>query len=217
MIKFNLIIISFFLAFNGCSDKKSFNGKLNGENEKYLEFRKQFDSTLINHFPMKLNSVENLITSNSNTEKNDVGLFLFEYDLPENEIKSLEKKFAKNSIATYSAKDLCLLKVNPFETIKTKDSLEVVEITDSTLINKPCYKNLLPIPNFIDFSIAKKTDFWNDKSFSIYVLDAKSGNHFKEFDLQPNPQMPEKWKNGFSKGVAINKQKRTVIYWSIIW
>jgi hypothetical protein len=217
MIKIKLIIISFLLASNGCSDKKSFNRKIIGVNEKYFEYKKQYDSNLINHFPANLISIENFIISNTNTEKNDVGLFLFEYNLQDSEIKKLENRTIKSSLNIYSTKDLCLLKVNPFETIETKEKFVPTNINDSTLINKPCYKNLLPIPNFIDFSIATKTKFWNDENFDIYVLEAKSGNHFKKFELMPNPQMPKEWENGYSKGIAINKEKKTVIYWSIIW
>lgn len=214
MIKLNILLVTLLVVFNSCSDKKTFN---NVTSQRYLTFKSQFDSTLVNHFPRVLNSTDNLTVSNTNSEKNDVGLFLFEYNLSENSIKNLEKKIAKQSKSVYNSNDLCLLIVNRFETARTKDSLEIVEIKDSSLIDKPCYKNLLPIPNFIDFSIANKTDFWKDESFKIYVLNAQSGNHFIKFDLQPNPQMPNKWANGYSKGIAINRAKKTAIYWSITW
>jgi hypothetical protein len=214
MIKFNILLVSLVVAFNSCSDKKTFN---NVTNQRYLTFKSQFDSTLVNHFPSVLNSSDNLTVSNTNSEKNDVGLFLYEYNLSSNSIKDLEKKIIQQNKSVYNNKDLCLLIVNRFETVRTKDSLEMVEIRDSSLVDKPCYKKLLPIPNFIDFSIANNIDFWKDENFKIYVLNAEAGNFYKKFDLQPNPQMPKEWGNGFSKGVAINKVKNTVIYWSIIW
>lgn len=214
MIKFNVLLVSLIVAFNGCSDKKTFN---NVTNQRFLTFKSQFDSTLVNHFPSALSSTDNLTVSNTNSEKNDIGLFLFEYNLSSNKIKDLERKIIQKNKSVYTNKELCLLIVNRFETIRTKDSLEMAEIKDSSLIDKPCYKKLLPIPNFIDFSIANNVDFWKDENFKIYVLNAKSGNFYKKFDLQPNPQMPKGWENGFSKGVAINKTKNTVIYWSIIW
>ncbi len=213
-MKFNVFLISLIIAFNVCSDKKTFN---NVTNQRFLTFKSQFDSTLVNHFHNALNSTDNLTVSNTNSEKNDVGLFLFEYNLSSNSIKDLEKKIIQKNKSVYTNKDLCLLVVNRFETIRTKDSLEMVEIKDSSLIDKPCYKKLLPILNFIDFSIANNLDFWKDENFQIYVLNAESCNFYKKFDLEPNPQMPKGWENGFSKGVAINKTKKTVIYWSIIW
>ena len=55
------------------------------------------------------------------------------------------------------------------------------------------------------------------KDFEIYVLESKFGNHFKEFNLKPNSQMPVNWKNGYSKGFAVDKLNKIVIYWGIIW
>lgn len=214
MIKINVLLVALVVTLNSCNDRKTFN---NVTNQRYLTLKSKFDSTLVNHFPTTLNSSDNFAVANTNFEKNDVGLFLFEYNLSSKSIKDLEKKIIQNYKSVYTNKDLCLLIVNRFETERTKDSLEMVEIRDSSLIDKPCYKKLLPVPNFIDFSISNNVDFWKDKSFKIYVLTAESGNHFKQFELQPNPQMPKGWENGFSKGVAINKTKNTVIYWSIIW
>ena len=53
--------------------------------------------------------------------------------------------------------------------------------------------------------------------FDIYILEAKSGNYFKEFELLPNPQMPKEWENGYSKGIAINSKNKTLIFWGLIW
>lgn len=213
MIKFNVIIALLVLLCNSCTNKNSFS---NVTNDNYLEAKNQFDSILVNHFPTTLNSNNNLTVSNTNSEKNDVGLFLFEYNLSEENIKKIKKK-VQSALSQYNINDSCLLIVNRFETIKTKDSLELVEIKDSSLIDKPCYNKRLPIPNFIDFSIANSIGFWEHKNFEIYVLDVGSGNHFNRFNLYPNIQMPKNWKNGFSKGIAIDETKKTVIYWSIIW
>ena len=49
------------------------------------------------------------------------------------------------------------------------------------------------------------------------MIEAKSGKYFKNFDILPNPQMPLDWQNGYSKGLAINKKRKTIIYWGIIW
>lgn len=217
MIKFNIILFSILLSLSGCNNKKTFNYSRNDNQESYVEYKKEFDSTLVNHFPDKINYVEHTKILNTNREKNDVGLFLIEYQVPKEAIKELEKKFSKKIKYTCTNKDECLLVVNRFETKRTKDSLEIVTVEDSSKVNNPCYKNLLPVPNFIDFSVLRNTDFWKDENFIIYVLDAKSGNHFKKFNLESNPQMPDDWKNGYSKGIAIDKQKGTVIYWSIIW
>lgn len=214
MKKLNVLLLLILIAFNSCRDKRTFNGVAN---QRYLTLKNQFDSTLVNHFPAKLNSTDNFTVSNSNLNKNDVGLFLFEYNVSIKSINDIEKKIVQQSKGIYGSADFCLLIVNRFETKRTKDSVEVVIIKDSSLIDKSCYNKLLPIPNFIDFSISAGRDFWMDKDFKIYVLNAISGKSHKRFLLQPNPQMPKEWENGFSKGIAINNVKNTVIYWSIIW
>ncbi|GAA4776892.1 MULTISPECIES: hypothetical protein [Flavobacterium] len=217
MVKLSFIFFSFLLSLNGCNEKKSFNNSANVNQDSYLEYKKEFDSTLVSHFPNKIEYVESFKILNTNQEKNDVSLFLIEYKVPKDSIKLLEKKFSKDLKYKYDSREKCLLIVNRFETKRTKDSLEIVTVEDISKVNDPCYKNLLPVPNFIDFSIQRNTDFWKDENFVIYVLDAKSGNHFEKFNLEPNPQMPDDWKNGYSKGIAIDKQKGTVIYWSVIW
>jgi hypothetical protein len=35
--------------------------------------------------------------------------------------------------------------------------------------------------------------------------------------MKPAYQMPKQWQNGYSKGIAISKEKRTVVYWTVIW
>lgn len=217
MIKSSIIIFTFFLSFNSCNNKKAISNNLDNNQDSYLEYKKEFDSTLVNHFPNKIEYVESLKILNTNSEKNDVGLFLIEYKVPKDSIELLEKKISKDLKYKYDNREKCKFIVNRFETKRTKDSLEIVNIEDMSKVNDPCYKNRLPIPNFIDFSIQTNTDFWNNENFDVYVLDAKSGSYFEKFKLEPNPQMPDDWKNGYSKGIAIDNQKGTVIYWSIIW
>lgn len=111
-----------------------------------------------------------------------------------------------------------MLIINRFETLKTYENRKDVIISDSTKINQDCYKNLYPIPNFIDYEFASgKKEINLGDNFDIYVLEAKAGNYFKEFQMMPNPQMPSNSLNGYSKGIAVNRGKRTLIYWGIIW
>lgn len=217
MMKFVLVSLSFFFIVSSCDKKNTLNFDERSDSLKYSNYKKQFDSNVINQFPEKIDSKEYFILSNTNIEKNDVGLFLVEYNLSENEMRKVLKKNSVFFLKKYSSKDSCLFKVNRFETIETRENYKIVEIYDSSLISNPCFKKSYPIPNFIDYSIATKKDFWENENFDIYVLEAKSGNHFKEYDMQPNPQMPIQWQNGYSKGIAVSEEKKTLIYWSIIW
>lgn len=85
-------------------------------------------------------------------------------------------------------------------------------------IEKKCIGNMFPIPNFIDYPKVSPTDtFALGNSFTIYILEAKPGIHFDKYDLRPFDHMPNKWKNGYSKGMALSETQRTVIYWGLIW
>jgi len=186
-------------------------------NKNYIEKKKGFDNKLITHFPKKLNIPSDLISS-KNVTKNDIGLMLYEYDMPVPKLDSIVNKIDAKYIAKYNSADLCLLIVNRFETMDTYENRKDVEIKDSTKINQECYKNLYPIPNFIDYKYPKKDyDLKLDNSFEIYVLEAKSGIYYKEYDLIPNSQMPENWRNGYSRGIAVSTEKKVIIYWAIIW
>lgn len=182
--------------------------------EKYSLMKKEFNDKDVDHFPNSITFPYNLI-ENKNKSKNDICLLLYQYDAEEKDIDSV---LTKNAIAKYDSDNECLLIVNRFQTLENRDFDIEVEITDSTKINRNCYKGLYPIPSFIDYQYPNaENDIKLDKDFKIYVLEAKPGNFYKKFNLSPNPQMPKEWENGFSKGIAISKSKKTIIYWSIIW
>lgn len=186
--------------------------------KSYVEGKLSFDSALISHFPEKLSSDSSAIVRREREDFNDVGFFLYEYDLSgENIDKVLLSLQAYKPITIYESVDTCLLIVNRFEHEATYDNFAAPKVIDSTLINRDCYANLLPIPNFIDYITENVTACSLDSTFTIYVLEAKPNNPFTQFDLQPFKHMPEKWANGYSRGIAISKRNKTVIYWSIIW
>ena len=59
--------------------------------------------------------------------------------------------------------------------------------------------------------------FWKDSTFVIYVLESGKGKYLEKYDLPPSPQMPNSWKNGYSKGVSVSEKRKMAIYWSIAW
>ncbi|PTS97572.1 hypothetical protein DBR11_16885, partial [Pedobacter sp. HMWF019] len=193
----------------------------NSSERDYQEAMGFFRKSFINHFPVKKNGSgnESSMFSAKSEKKNDFNLLLYQYNVNQDTIYSVLKKIRDKAIAEYKPTDSCLLIVNRFETAGSKDSLEIPIITDSTLINRDCYNKKYPVPNFIgSHQNIMNRDFRLDDSFTIYVLDAKKVDSWgTEFALGPDPQMPNNWKNGYSKGVAISKKKQTVIYWTVIW
>ena len=217
-MKFNFILFSLLLSINSCSDNRTKSVRaLITVNDDYFKFKKNFNSELISHFPEKITSEKSFVVCNTDRKKNDINLIFTEIDLTKSELKDIENNIKGKYIAMYDFRDSCILKVNSFETIETKENYIIIKNIDTSKINDICLSKKIPIPNFIDNSIYYKYDFWKDESNVIYVFEAKSGNYFKEYDLKANLQMPEKWKNGYSKGIVINKSKKSVIYWSIIW
>ncbi|MFB3387491.1 hypothetical protein [Flavobacterium sp. LAR06] len=140
---------------------------------------------------------------------------LYNYEVDNLKIDSILNKY--HFVATYTSKDSCMFLVNRFETKDTYENIKRVEILDTLSVDKDCYKNKYPVPNFVVYNVTDESNRPLDNNFDIYVIDAKSGKHFKNFDLLPDPQMPLDWQNGYSKGIAINKKRKTIIYWGIIW
>lgn len=184
----------------------------------YQKAKKEFNEILIDHFPKSLSSEKSLMVYTTNIEKNNVFMMLCEYDIDDTEIAKIKSDLLNRNNPFYNANDSCLLIINRFETMETSENLEIVTSIDTSKVNKQCYEDLQPIPNFIDVeNPVKNSDIKLNSSFAIFVIDSKSGNHFSEYNLLPSPQMPEKWKNGYSKGIAISEKERTVIYWGIAW
>ena len=192
----------------------------NTEND-YQEAKGFFKKHFVNHFPDKKRKTakESAMLSSRSERKNDFNLILYQYKVDSKEIDSVIKNIRNKVIANYNPSDTCLLVVNRFESVDSKDSSTIPIIKDSTLINRDCYITKYPIPNFIGFMAnSSESDLKLDSSFTIYVLEAKKVDTWgAEFAMGAAPQMPNNWKNGFSKGVAISPQKSTIIYWTVIW
>ena len=78
--------------------------------------------------------------------------------------------------------------------------------------------NGIPVPNFTtfqqDFGLNNK--HLND-NYQIYVLESKPGKYLKEEYLTEGKNLPKKWKNGFSRGLALNEKSSEIVYWLCVW
>ena len=197
-------------------------GRTNSHNEsntKVLNDHKaKFPDELTDHFPLTIETSDVNIVCNTNQKKNDVGLYLYEYNLDQDDIQLLVKRLRSKAVRSYPSTAPCLLVVNRFEAKASYENVAPVSITDSTLIERECYTNLLPVANFISYQKSQAGYATAlGKGFTIYVLDAKPREESEEYPLAPSHQMPGKWKNGYSKGIAVNEKEGTVIYWAVIW
>jgi len=212
-MKLSYLLILFIFFFKSCVYNSS------AEVNKNLKIYKHetFGLNLTDHFPNQMETKLGSLFRITNEEKNDIGLYLIELNASSKIIKEELKNIENNFIVKYSIeKDSCLLIVNKLETPETKNEYKNVVITDDNLINKDCLIEKYPVPNFIEYQEYTKENFW-DENFDIYVIDAKSGKYLDKYNLKPNPQMPDNWKNGFTRGIAINEEKKIVIYWTVVW
>ncbi len=221
--RFILTIIVFIFSgfeFQSCTNlpsPKKNNNKLTAEirfiNKGYEKAIRFFKKDYVSFFPKELDSNFVDFTDSFSPKMGEVGLYLT-CKLTNN---NLTKYFAKNAIATYYPLDTCLLVVNRFAA-KTNFYNIKISMKDKILINRSCYKNKYPIPNFYatKFSI-NSTACKLSKDFTIYVLDSRYGKYLNDSLLTDGRYMPANWSNGMSKGVAISKKKHIIIYWLTIW
>lgn len=66
--------------------------------------------------------------------------------------------------------------------------------------------------------------FWDisytgwDKGIKLYVLAAQAGKYVDDMYLYDKEgALPPEWEHGYSRGMAINEQKREIYYWLVVW
>jgi len=209
-----LTIIILSLTISGCNSQQYADDSSQLE---YQEMKGKFDALMTDHFPVKKSQISSVYMS-LNTKKDELGLILYQYEIPSDTIRKIRKEIEDKAIAYYTPSDDCLFIINRFETFQTLENREVITNVDSAKVNDSCYKDLYPIPNFIRVeNPMKHSDIKLNETYRIYVLEAKPGVFYKELQPSPSPQMPKNWGNGYSKGIAISEKDNTVIYWGIIW
>jgi len=180
--------------------------------DEYSKKISVFDDKIKNHFPGKPSKYYTLSIYGDVEHDVTTILLLNKYDQKEYNI--LRDSLKKLSKISYKPSDSCLLVVNMytdetnwFKTFKTKNT---------AYLNKECLKDKLPIPNFwsLNFKTNNIAKLPND--YNIYVFDASHDTINKKY-LSYNVYMPDYWKHGYSKGVAMNDKTHEIIYWFVLW
>lgn len=170
---------------------------------EYIKSYKSFDKELVDHFPKKVPNNWTYLSYGSpdyiNEWSGTTGLSLEIQITSKEKFENLKNQLEKEVKVIKNSGDSCLLMV---------DSKE-----NQTLIN--C-NNYYPIPQETAYN------FDNDKwirmaDHEIALIDYKPGIFIKNKYLIPKENLPEKWKNGFSKGYAFNNKEQKIMYWLIIW
>lgn len=220
------MLMRFFYSFLviiliGCANKRPDHKTADSKaakdiNEKYVKTKAFFENSMVNHFPNHLNEDYVTFSESLSPEFGNLDFILINRIKDEQFLKLKAESKAK-SIGIYNAGDSCLLVVNRFV---NSDNFYKINSTsfDLKLINRDCYNKLYPVPNFWhnDFT-TDSTDCKLPIDFDIYVLDANMGRFLKEKYPTEGSFMPETWRNGFSKGIAISEKRKIIIYWLVIW
>ena len=168
--------------------------------ENYVKAKNEFNYDLTDHFPNTLKSNRQLsVAYPAGAYGKGMANILYSQELDSTEFRNTIKKLRLNKISVY----------------KPTDSLFII-IGDTLDYRKKDYG--IPIPSFEsyerDFGLNNKYLTENHK---IYVLEYKPGKFMEEKYLTSNQNLPEKWKNGFSRGIATNEKVNELIYWLCVW
>lgn len=203
-----VFIFTLSLHFTGCFSQ---NTSTKFDNE-YIIDKAQFDTVLTSHFPKTIETKRALTVKNISPEINKVRFILYEFGVDTTKLDSLLQVFKLKHLTRYNWNDSCLFIIHRNETIDPFDDEQV-----DTINKQECLRNKLPIPNFVNLSRPNsKHGISMDSTFNVFVLESKAGN-YSTYKMAPLAFMPNKWKNGFSRGIAISNERAVVIYWLIIW
>lgn len=208
-MKYILTGILIFLII-ACSVKS--NNRIDNKNFNYINYKKEFKENLIAFFPDSLNEQDSYM-KNIDYSINSIQFMVTCRDIEG--IDNLSNKYEKQAKQVYAADDTCLLVVNGY--INETNYYKADDVRDKDVAIS-CDESFLPVPNFFNLKFEKsvaKTKL--PQGFYIYVLDSEPGNFWDNDMLKPSRSMPKKWENGYSKGVAISKKRKEIIYWIIIW
>lgn len=181
----------------------------------FLEIKKSYPDTLVSHFPEDLF----LMTGYIHESGEDAGNIRLQLNLKldREAIDTLNDALNRTSIAKYQADDSCLLIVNRFLRLTNWGFKNTFQSARSRPAN--CSGYYLPVPNFwqdIDTK-NKRMSSRLPKDYTIYVLEANASKITDSADKNIGRYLPEEWKEGYSKGVAINRSNGSALYWFIAW
>lgn len=208
MYRLRLHIIFIFLIFvSSCQNKSAQTPKFKVD---YLQFLEEYPKGLTTHFPKKKEIKPAYLTYYTYLSKYSPSQFI---------VKQKESKAKIDSLISVSRKirysDTSYYIVNKY----LRDS-NILSITKSYKQYKTQieHKGAIPIPNFYNASDFDENSYnLLNKSYTIYLIEAEPKQCCSEKFHQGDWHMPDDWKDGFSRGYAINLENNSVIYWLVIW
>jgi len=168
--------------------------------ENYTSGLAAFPSDLTDHFPGEIKTKKQLYIHYPSVNQ-EVGMsnMFFSHIVDTIYFNNVRGKLELNNIKPYKPNDSIFIVVG--------DTIDYSE-----------KQNGIPIPNFYSY----QRDFGlNDKYLPehhmLYVLEYNPGKFLEEKYLTQGNNLPKKWRNGYSRGIAINEVEKELIYWLCVW
>jgi hypothetical protein len=168
--------------------------------ERYVKTLSEYPTDLTDHFPheFKTRGQFSAVTP-AGAYAYDMAFLCLWVDIDSIEITDIKRRLKKVNAKEFNPSDTSLIIVG--------DTVDYSTKTDG-----------VPIPSFYnyekDFGLNSVT---LDNDFTIYVLESKSGEYMNTDYLTKDNRFPLNWRNGFSRGLAINEKEKRVLYWLTIW
>ena len=220
---FYLFVLLMTLLF-ACREENPFQ-KREREYHKSLLF---FRDSLIQHFPRELGNAgyKTSVLGSTDTVKDFFNMHLLylyrKYSYNESLLQGyLDQEYAEVhsrvdslSQVVYDANDSTLLLVFHYlDKIKEKGYVYDFFARRNKNVSKS-----LPVPLFGDDYNIRETYSGLRDGFKLYVLGAEAGCFLPKCKLGDSSAcLPEKWKHGYSRGVALNDQTKEAVFWIIVW
>lgn len=200
-MKNKLYLLIFILAFQSCLNMTE-----PEQQAEYIESYRSFNAELVDHFPKKVPNNWIHVSYGSPNHINEWYGGSTEFSL-KIQITSKKKYERLKSLLEGKAKDIK----------NSADSCLLLVDSDENQ-NLPSCENYYPIPHGTIYDYDDKNEMWVKlEDCNIALIDYKSGIFIENEYLTSKETLPDKWKNGYSKGYAFNNKEQTIMYWLIIW
>lgn len=201
------------------------------DNANYKKRLSYFCDSLVIHFPEKLklgnyNSYNNIQYKDSLkrllTEFSDSRYFC-EIHYDSIEYKEREKYYEQLKQKELSVNDnnLWLIVDDGGEPINTpyymNEQYSNFSLLDELIEHNKSIKNGYPVPFFEIEEYKAKTLCNLNENFTLYILGYGTGKFLADGYLYECPYLPNEWKHGYSRGVAVNDKENIIIYWITVW
>ncbi len=200
------------------------------------KFSSMFPKELLMHFPAKGDSLTKIMagkTAVSLLQPEGIG---YSYVLAQSAIKksnweAFRSKIEKLSVQNIRYADSCKLFVYPFYSMII-DPIESFNTEDIDYIKDPhlrsvaqnygqtfaskCPNPSLPVP-FLSTLFDELDEVTLEQDFELYIIEAEQGKFLDNEFMSSGLGMPPEWKNGYTRGVALDNKNQKAFYWLIIW